>query len=55
MSNSAVYNTSNNFYYKLPSEGSTQINSNVLKDKNANLNLTINDNNNIIDDYEDDI
>ena len=48
MSNSAVYN-------KLPSEGSTQINSNVLKDKNANLNLTINYKNNINDDYDDDI
>ena len=48
MSNSAVFN-------KLQSEGSTQINSNVLKDKNANLNLTINYKNNINDDYDDDI
>ena len=48
MSNSAVFN-------KLPSEVSTQVNSNVLKDKNANLNLTINYKNNINDDYDDDI
>lgn len=48
MSNSAVFN-------KIPSEVSTQINSNVLKDKNTNLNLTINYKNNINDDYDDDI
>ena len=51
--NTVNLGSTSTIFYKLR-EGSTQINSNILKDTNK-INTTFNYNNNIVEDYNDDI